>query len=250
MGYKPVFCAGVTPAMLHTKRYLSHLGIPVAEKPDWSVGHILLDVPSFRPGSPLAEQGNLDTLLSSLPKNTTVWGGQLNHPSLDPYKTMDLLKDEQYLSDNAAITADCTLQVAASRLDTVWKDTPALIIGWGRIGKCLGFQLTALGCPVTIAARNPAHRATLHSLGYHSLDFGVIKVHLPQYRLIINTVPSPVLSQQDTESLTECVKIDLASSAGIQGSDVFWARGLPGILAPESSGKLIAETFLRLVREE
>ena len=45
------------------------------------------------------------------------------------------------------------------------------------------------------------------------------------------------------------MKIDLASEKGLGGEDVIWARGLPGIHAPESSGRLIAETCLRLGME-
>lgn len=46
------------------------------------------------------------------------------------------------------------------------------------------------------------------------------------------------------------MKIDLASKPGIGGTDVLWARGLPGKFAPESAGKLIAQTILRLLKEE
>ena len=44
----------------------------------------------------------------------------------------------------------------------------------------------------------------------------------------------------------DCLKIDLASLPGMDGSDVIVARGLPNLEAPESSGHLIAKTVLRL----
>ena len=44
----------------------------------------------------------------------------------------------------------------------------------------------------------------------------------------------------------ECLKIELASVSGMEGDDVIIARGLPGIWAPETSGRLIARTVLRL----
>ena len=46
------------------------------------------------------------------------------------------------------------------------------------------------------------------------------------------------------------IKIDLASVPGMNGDDVIIARGLPGKEAPESSGKLIADTILRLVERK
>jgi hypothetical protein len=48
----------------------------------------------------------------------------------------------------------------------------------------------------------------------------------------------------------DCLKIDLASHRGIEGEDVIWARGLPGKDAPESSGKLIVKTAIRLIEKE
>jgi dipicolinate synthase subunit A len=67
------------------------------------------------------------------------------------------------------------------------------------------------------------------------------------YRVIFNTVPSPVITEDESaQCRSDCLKIDLASEVGIAGDDVLWARGLPGKDAPESSGKLIAKTILRL----
>jgi hypothetical protein len=43
--------------------------------------------------------------------------------------------------------------------------------------------------------------------------------------------------------------IDLASRQGIDHEDVIIARGLPGIHFPESSGILIAKTFLQYYKE-
>ena len=42
----------------------------------------------------------------------------------------------------------------------------------------------------------------------------------------------------------------LASQQGIEGEDVLIARGLPGKEAPESAGRLIAETVLKLCAEK
>ena len=136
----------------------------------------LLDVPSFRPGSPLAEPGKLDSLLGALPRNITVWGGGLSRPALENYTVVDLLKDETYLARNAAITACCALQVAAPYLQTTWTETPTLILGWGRIGKCLGRLLRSQDCPVTIASGSEEKRGALASLGYDVLDLSLIHI--------------------------------------------------------------------------
>ena len=178
-----------------------------------------------------------------------VIGGKLKHPALSGHPVLDLLRDDEYLAKNAAITAQCALRIAGSLLPTVPPDTPALVIGWGRIGKCLGKLLGAVGCPVTIAARNPADRAMIKALGQQAVDIPRISEILPDVRLLFNTAPSPVLGADLLDKYKKCLKMDLASQPGLEGCDIIYARGLPGQYAPESSGRLIAETILRHLRE-
>ena len=45
---------------------------------------------------------------------------------------------------------------------------------------------------------------------------------------------------------SNCTAIELASTPGMAGDGIIPARGLPGKMAPAESGKLIAETFIRL----
>lgn len=246
MHHRPVCCAGTTPAITYAKYRLEEQGISTTEIPRWDTGHLLLDVPSFRPGSSLCKSRNLDTLLSSLPRDVTIWGGNLDHPALEGFRTVDLLHNEIYLAENAAITAHCTVKLVSPLLTATWAETSTLIIGWGRIGKCLARLLRDMGCPVTVAVRSTKDLATLRSLDYRAIPMGELHAHVHKFRLIINTAPVPVLEES---CCPDALKIDLASNRGIAGENVVWARGLPGIHAPESSGKLIADTFLQFVKE-
>jgi len=249
MHRRHIYCAGTTAAIRYAEKSLHSIGFPVVNAPNWNVGHLLLDIPSFRDGMTLRMGGNMDTLLGSLPKDIIIWGGNLTCPATEGYKTVDFLKDELYLAKNAAITADCALQTAAPMLTATWQDSPALVIGWGRIGKCLAKLLKAIGNDVTVASRNPAARAALQSMGYQAVDSRYIHMDTEKYRIVFNTAPEPVIREEDAGRWNHCIKIDLASFKGIAGEDVLWARGLPGTHAPESSGKLIAETFARLWKE-
>jgi len=204
--------------------YLEHHGVPVIRHPSPEITHLLLDVPSREiPGG----------LLERLPENVYVVGGNL---SLTDHRTLDLLKNEWYLAKNAAITAECALQIAMENSETVFSGTPVLVIGWGRIGKCLARLLNNIGAEVTVAARKDADRAMAEVMGYRSLLPGTPP---ERCRMVFNTVPAPVM-----EAMTGCLNIDLASEPGILGNDVIWARGLPGKYAPEASGCLIGEAFL------
>ena len=237
--------AGVTPALSYTRQFLREAGIPVTDSFRWDVKHLLLDVPSFRPGGL-----DPDTVLASLPKDIIIWGGNLNHTSLKGYRCIDLLKDEQYLTANAAITADCTLHLITTMAASPWSGSRILVIGWGRIGKCLADKLQELGCCVTVTARSLSDRSLLNQLGFQSMDTECMSDRLSGFDMIINTVPAPVLKESDLLECSSCLKIDLASKKGIAGDDVVWARGLPGKYAPERSGRLIADTVLRIRKEE
>ena len=192
--------------------------------------------------------GEPDRILEMLPPAAVVIGGNLKHPALAEHRVLDLLQDPDYLAYNAAITAECALQIAASVLPAVFSDSPALIIGWGRIGKCLAKLLSALGTDVTIVARKEKDRAMIRALGYQAASVEDLNRLAPGKRLLFNTVPAPILGQEESAAWRECVKIDLASQRGLDGPDVIWSRGLPGVRTPVSSGALIARTILREVQ--
>ena len=246
-----IYCAGSTKACQYAAEFLQGSGHRVVDAPCEEVTHLLLDVPSFGAKGLLRSGEPLDGILSSLPKTVTVWGGNLHHASLEGYRKMDLLQDAFYLAENAYITAECALDVALPYLDITIRGCPTLIIGWGRIGKCLGQLLKNMGADIAIAARKETDRAMIHALGMKAVDINDLPDQLDRYRLIFNTAPELVLKREQMALCREdCVKIDLASKPGMEDEDVIVARGLPGIHFPESSGKLIADTLLRLCQEE
>lgn len=241
------FLAGSAPALTIVKSTLIRLGCQVADRPGADVTHLLLPVPSFDAEGNVKGGGQLTDILAQLPRTVTVFGGNLNRPELAGYKTVDLLQDPLYLAENAAITAHCAVKLALSQLHVTMQNCPVLILGWGRIGKCLGALLKAMGAKVTIAARKEADRAMVKALGYEAEDPGHFTHDLTQYRVIFNTVPTLILDADKVQQCgPDCLKIDLASHRGIAGDGILWARGLPGKDAPETSGDLIARTVIRL----
>lgn len=245
-----LFYIGASTASLgYTRAFLNSHGCAIASEPTDSVTHLLLNVPAFTPDGALAGGGNLTTLLQNLPNHITIVGGNLSAPIFQNYNTIDLLQNEAYLAENAAITADCALRIAYQHFPAVMRSTPVLILGWGRIAKCLTQLLSAIGAQVTVAARKESDLVIARALGYNSIPFSDLQVHLSGYRIIFNTVPAMVLPATLSRCCrNDCLKIDLASSPGIEGEDVIMARGLPGKLAPESAGHLIGKATLELTR--
>lgn len=236
-----LYLSGYTPALGFAAKALAANGVTPVTTPQ-SATHVLLPVPTFDTDGSIKGGGRLENLLEQLPSDAVILGGNLNRPELALYRTVDFLKDPVYTAENAAITAHCALQLAMNKLPVTLAGQKILVIGWGRIGKCLARLLRQVDAQVTVAARKETDRAMAAALGYQAVDTAAIDP-LP-YRVIFNTAPAMVLPQSDGNAL----KIDLASKLGLGGLDVVWARGLPGRDAPESSGQLIARTALRYLK--
>ena len=239
-----IYAAGFTPAMSHCIQKLKSEGFTIVSEPNQQVTHLLLPVPSFAPDGMIVGGGNLATLLTLLPKDITVIGGNLDRPELDYYRTIDLLQEEAYLAENAQITAHCAVKLILNQLPVILDNCPVLIFGWGRIGKCLARLLRQMGADVTVCARKETDRSILKAMGYKAADYK--QVDLSRYRVILNTVPTMLFPICPGNAL----KIDLASRLGMGSNDVIWARGLPGKDAPGSSGVLIAKTLMPILRKE
>lgn len=225
---------GHSPALVHARNCLESWGYTVSLDPA-DATHLLLPVPTFDENGNVKGGRKLSDIMPQLSDSVTLLGGNLDFVH---GKTGDLLKDEYYLIENAAITAQCALKLVQH---CCLKGTAVLIIGWGRIGKHLAKLLYAAGARVTVATRNPDHLQAVTDWGFDAVFLSELQPK--QYSIIFNTAPAPVLHQNDTAE--DALLIDLASVKGIAGDRVLWARGLPGKDAPQSSGNLIAKTALR-----
>ena len=242
---KPVFYLSTdAPALQHAADYIQRQGFFFADSPSHSFTHLLLPVPSL--------DGNgcwkAEMPILPLPKHTVLVGGNIPPEAARGHPVIDLLADDIYLAQNASITAHCAIKVALRHWDRTFYRSRALIIGWGRIGKCLASLLTGLGAKVCVSARKEQDLALAAALGLDAVHTGLISSVASNFDIIFNTVPYPLLNT--TECDPSCLLIELASTPGILGDGVIDARGLPGKEAPHSSGILIGKTVLRLVQEK
>lgn len=210
---------------------LEQWGFDVRPEAGPDITHVLLPIPS-----------SVTPLPSQVPENALLFcGGKVD--AVQP--RIDLLQDEEFLACNAAITAQCAVALAMEQLPITLDGCPVLVVGWGRIGKCLAKLLRALGANVTVAARSSHDRAMLAALGYPAIPIDGIRAE--DFRLIVNTVPAPVLG---AEVSTDALQMDLASRPGLLSPQAIRARSLPGRVAPESAGALIARTIVRYLEGE
>jgi len=239
-----IFRAGSGDAVKYAAEILRGKGYPVRDYPSADTSLVLLDIPSLDSRGKLRNGDSVESMLKKLPTHCSIIGGNLDHPLFAHRNRIDLLKDETYLKENAKITAYCALKILFSILPVTVENLPVLVIGWGRIGKELARLLKNLNADVTVATSNPQKAEEITSAGLAAAETHRI---LPEYyRVIINTAPAPVL---DLSKYPQILTLDLASAKGLMGPDVIWARGLPGIHAPESSGKLIAHFIMEHIKE-
>ena len=229
-------------------KWLTRDGITAAPLPGADVTHLLLPVPSFNDAGMIRGGGSIEGILRQLPEDIRVIGGNLKHPALEGYETVDLLRNQHYVNQNAAITAHCAIKYIMNAMPATVAYQEILIIGWGRIGKCLARLLRNLDAQVTVCARKEADRALAKALGYPVTDQ---LDDLSTFRIIVNTAPAAVVTEAAAATCRpDCLKLDLASVRGLPGNDVLHARGLPGKDAPESAGRLIAECVISLLNKE
>lgn len=233
-----VLCIPRSEAIRYAAQYLSGIGITVTERAAPDVTHLLLPVPSFPAGDEY-----LAHILADLPDDVIVSGGNLNSPLLEHYAAVDFLTDPYYLASNAAITAECAVKILQEK-GGILSGKSVLILGWGRIGKCLGRLLRNLGADVTISARRSEDLAMLRALDYRCILTHHAGDSLSHFDAVINTIPEMILPKSDFAP--GCVALELASKPGMTGKHIINGRGLPGRMAAVKSGKLIAETFIRL----
>ena len=235
---QPVFStAGDSAALHYAARLLEQWGYKVLPTPGPEVSHLLLPAPSFEKEGVIKGGISLEATLERLPAAITVMGGNL--PPL-PCRAVDFLKDEHYLWENAAITAQCALGLIQKHREHL-SGAEVLIIGWGRIGKHLAGLMAQAGAAVSVAARKAQDQLAAKAAGFQGVETG--KWDLARYGIIVNTAPARLLEQE--EARPEALLVDLASVQGIVGDRVIWARGLPNKDAPDVSGMLMAKTALR-----
>ena len=139
-----IYCLPGNAAVGFAGKFLEASGMSVAREMTPWVTHLLCPVPT--------------RVTIEAPAGVTVIGGNIA-------RGIDLLKDPFYLAENAAITARC----AISLIDMELKGLSVLVLGWGRIGKCLGKFLTEAGAEVTIAARKAEDVAMIRALGHEGI---------------------------------------------------------------------------------
>lgn len=155
---------------------------------------------------------------------------------------------------NAVPTAEGAIALAINETPyTLWKNK-VLVIGFGRVGKILADRLKGLGADITVSARKPKDFATLWALGFNYINTEKLCDMYLDFDIIFNTVDAQVLTKNALENCPADLIVDLSSAGGFDlnyakalGIKAFKPGGIPGVIAPETAGEILAKTVSELI---
>lgn len=165
----------------------------------------------------------------------------------------DFLSDEDFAVYNAIPTAEGAIGIAIEKTKCTINGANCLVLGCGRIGKCLADVLKGLHANVTVVARKDEDFAWIKAMGYTGKKYSDLQEILPSTDILFNTVPALVIQQELNYIKKDCLIIDLASKPGgvdfdlakEKGIEAELALGLPGKVAPNS----VAEYMFNKVKK-
>ena len=172
---------------------------------------VLLPLPLTRDGftvsCPYSDNGiSLAVLFSLIGNGAVVLGGKIDECVRDMalkmnVKLVDYNEREEFQVANAYLTAESAVGIAMNELGVSLLGLNVLVMGYGRIGKCLCMLLKSLGADVYASARKKKDFEWIRAFGYSSVDTSKINEVLPSCRIIFNTIPQKILDESCLESV-------------------------------------------------
>lgn len=167
---------------------------------------------------------------------------------------MEYREADEFAIWNAIPSAEGAIQMAMEATPFTLFGSRTLVLGFGRTGKAIALLMRGLFSEVTVAARKDLDFARIWAAGYKFMPWHRLTEAVREADIIYNTVPAMVLPHEVlAEAPGHCAVIDVASAPG--GTDFAAAQqlgltaklapGLPGIVAPVTAGKIIADLILR-----
>lgn len=159
---------------------------------------------------------------------------------------------------NSIPTAEGAIELAMREIPITIHGSQLLIFGFGRIGMTLARMLQGIGAQVSVVARKSIDLARIEEQGYNPLTYDTVFSYLNKVNVIFNTVPSLIIKENYLTQLRfDTLIIDLAAAPGGIDFDVasrlglkaILASGLPGKVAPETAGKILAKVYPKLMLE-
>ena len=213
---------------------------------------ILLPIPTTRDKiTVLNTSVYINDVLSEINDDTVVCGYGLPCGFVELAKerggrVLDLSLDEKFLSDNAHLTALCTVGILLTTTDRAPCDVNIGVVGYGRIGKRLTNMLLSFGAGVKVFTSRKRACLDLCECGVAS-SVSTWDADLSDLDVLINTAPAVIFVR---ERIPEGLRvIDLASGDNFPGIMVERYPSVPAKMFPKSAGRIWAEAVERFISD-
>ena len=172
-------------------------------------------------------------------------------------KCTDYNRLDGYAILNAVPTAEGAIKWAIEKTPfTLW-NAKVLVIGYGRVGRVLADRLKALGSKVTVSARKSPDFALITAFNMETVHTVKLNEGILDYDIVFNTVDVPVLDNETLKNSPCDFFLDLSSLGGFDleyarsiGKMADTAPALPGRTAPETAGRVLAQTVTEIITSQ
>lgn len=202
-----------------------------------------------------------ESLFSKLEKKV-VFGGiispLISGVNNSNFNLKDYYSREDFMVLNAIPTAEGAIKILLNESKRTIFGSKCMVVGYGRIGKVISKLLKSMGADVTISCRNIRDISWAKLENFNVIDISKCREKL-NFDFVLNTVPAIVLNYDNLKLLNHNTTIiDVASApGGVNKEDaqklkikIIEALGLPGKYFTESAGEIIAQTILKIIKEE
>ncbi|CDO02183.1 dipicolinate synthase subunit A [Oceanobacillus picturae] len=169
-----------------------------------------------------------------------------------------LLNRDDVAIYNSIPTAEGSIMMAIEHTDYTIHGSRVMVAGFGRVGKTIANKFAALGAKVSVATKSSAELARISEMALTAIHLDKMADYANEYDVVINTIPAAVIDRKTIQHLpTHAIIIDLASKPGgtdfdyakQRGIKAILARSLPGIVAPKTSGRILADVIKQFLQE-
>jgi len=221
-------------------------------------------------------QGNVEVIFSN--KTITLtddWFSQLNRSALiftgmmndyldnitkkHDLELIPLLDRDDVAIYNSIPTAEGTIMMAMRHTDFTIHSSRVIVAGFGRVGHTVANKFSALGAKVSVAASSIHDLARITEMGLKAIPLNQLHQFTDYCDVLINTIPAKVIKKESIQQLpSHALIFDLASIPGgtdfkyaeQRGIKAILAKSLPGVVAPKTAGRILADVIKQIIVEK
>lgn len=170
-----------------------------------------------------------------------------------------LLNRDDVAIYNSIPTAEGTIMLVMENTDYTLHSSQVIVVGFGRVGHTVANKFSALGAKVSVSARSIRDLARITEMGLTAIPLEKLPEYTNTCDILINTIPAQVIHKETIQQLPRHgMIIDLASVPGgtdfeyaeQRGIKAILAKSLPGVVAPKTAGKILADVIKQFLHAE